>query len=83
MSNKETRLEALISTQVDVLVNCAGSGSWKHIEETSPDELKANMDCPYMAAAALTSIIVGNPVRTESTPRLRRGWFVGWPPRTS
>ena len=34
---------------VDVLVNNAGSGAWKHIEETSPEEAIAMMACPFQA----------------------------------
>ena len=34
----------------DVIVNAAGAGAWKRIEETSPAEARAMMDAPYFAA---------------------------------
>jgi len=34
----------------DVVVNCAGAGTWRFIEETSPEEIKQMMDAPFMAA---------------------------------
>ena len=35
---------------VDVLVNNAGAGAWKHVEETTPEEAYGMMACPYQAA---------------------------------
>src|SRR5215469_1890751 len=34
----------------DVIVNCAGAGQWKRIENTSPDEALAMVRAPYLAA---------------------------------
>jgi len=48
---------AAIETELgvpDVLVNCAGAGQWKFIEDTSPAEAKAMMDAPYFAAFHFT-----------------------------
>lgn len=39
----------------DIVVNNAGSGQWKFLEETSPAEIEAMMALPYFAAAWLTS----------------------------
>lgn len=38
----------------DVLVNNAGSGQWKFLEDTSPTEVRDMMAVPYFAAAWLT-----------------------------
>ena len=37
----------------DVLVNCAGAGRWRYPEETSAEELVADMAVPYFAAFLL------------------------------
>lgn len=34
----------------DVIVNCAGLGQWKRIEDTSPDEARLMIGAPYLAA---------------------------------
>ena len=43
---------------VDVLVNNAGAGAWKHVEETTPEEAYGMMACPYQAAFTMTSLLV-------------------------
>lgn len=42
----------------DVIVNCAGAGAWKRIEETSPDEAVAMMSVPYLGAFNVTRAFV-------------------------
>ena len=39
----------------DVIVNCAGAGSWKAIEDTSPTEAAQMMQAPFFAAFNITS----------------------------
>ncbi len=34
----------------DVIVNCAGLGEWKRIEDTSPEEARLMIGAPYLAA---------------------------------
>jgi len=34
----------------DVLVHCAGAGTWRFIEETSPQDIHQMMNAPFMAA---------------------------------
>lgn len=34
----------------DVIVNCAGLGQWKRIEETTPEEARQMIGAPYLAA---------------------------------
>jgi short-subunit dehydrogenase len=34
----------------DVIVNCAGVGQWKRIEETTPEEARQMIGAPYLAA---------------------------------
>ena len=43
---------------VDVLINNAGAGAWKHVEETTPEEAHGMMACPYQAAFTMTSLLV-------------------------
>ena len=38
----------------DVIVNCAGAGRWKLIEDTAPDEALAMIQAPYLAAFNMT-----------------------------
>ncbi|MFW5427479.1 MAG: SDR family NAD(P)-dependent oxidoreductase [Methylophagaceae bacterium] len=38
----------------DVIINNAGSGLWRFIEETSYEEILANIKAPYLAAAYMT-----------------------------
>ncbi len=38
----------------DVIVNSAGAGQWKRIEDTSPDEAQGMMAAPYFAAFNVT-----------------------------
>lgn len=52
-----SRLTAEIGTP-DVLVNCAGAGQWKFIEDTPPAEAKAMMDAPYFAAFHFTHALM-------------------------
>jgi len=43
---------------IDILINNAGSGAWKHIERTTPEEGIEMMACPYNAAFTLTSLLI-------------------------
>lgn len=38
----------------DVIVNCAGAGQWKRIEDTTPEEALAMLQAPYLAAFNMT-----------------------------
>jgi NAD(P)-dependent dehydrogenase (short-subunit alcohol dehydrogenase family) len=38
----------------DVIVNCAGAGQWKLIEDTAPEEALAMLQAPYLAAFNMT-----------------------------
>ncbi|MDH4192054.1 MAG: SDR family oxidoreductase, partial [Betaproteobacteria bacterium] len=35
----------------DAVINCAGLGQWKRLQDTSPDELRLMIGSPYLAAA--------------------------------
>jgi hypothetical protein len=53
-ANEVTALEAFVRERhgvPDVVVNCAGLGQWKRLEDTSPDELALMIGAPYLAAA--------------------------------
>ena len=52
---------------VDVLVNNAGAGAWKHVEETTPEEAYGMMACPYQAAFTMTSLLVPTMVARATT----------------
>jgi uncharacterized protein len=58
-----------ISTEVgtpDVIVNNAGIGRWLFIEETSPEEMRADMAVPYFAAFYVTKAFVAEMARRGS-----------------
>ncbi|MEO0558927.1 MAG: SDR family NAD(P)-dependent oxidoreductase [Bacteroidota bacterium] len=47
-------LEAFVRVQhgiPDVVINCAGVGEWKRLEDTTPDDLLRMIGAPYLAAA--------------------------------
>ncbi|KAN0033840.1 hypothetical protein ACTFIV_000316 [Dictyostelium citrinum] len=43
---------------VEILVNCAGAGNWKFIEETSFKECNDQMSLPYFAAFNMTKLLL-------------------------
>lgn len=53
----------------DVVVNCAGAGTWRFIEETSPLEIKQMMDAPFMAAFHLSHAFM-KPMLARKTGQL-------------
>jgi short-subunit dehydrogenase len=50
----------------DVIVNCAGAGAWRRIEETSPDDAVAMMGVPYFAAFNVTRAFVSGMLERRS-----------------
>jgi short-subunit dehydrogenase len=42
----------------DLIVNCAGAGGWRFVEETPPSEAVTMMDAPYFAAFNLTHVFM-------------------------
>lgn len=69
----------------DVVINSAGAGTWRFLEESSPDDLQQMVNAPFMAAMYIT--------RAFMMPMLqrKRGLFVhinspvssvGWPGAT-
>ena len=47
----------------DVIVNCAGAGQWKPIEDTSASEIETMMRAPYLAAFNITSAFMSDMLR--------------------
>ena len=43
----------------DVIVNAAGAGAWKDMEETTPAEVQAMIGAPYLAAFHVTRAFLG------------------------
>jgi len=43
---------------LDLLVNNAGAGAWKHTEETTPEEAISMMACPYQTAFACSTLFI-------------------------
>eukprot|EP00931_Biecheleriopsis_adriatica_P005189 TRINITY_DN106724_c0_g1_i1.p1 TRINITY_DN106724_c0_g1~~TRINITY_DN106724_c0_g1_i1.p1 ORF type:complete len:342 (+),score=49.92 TRINITY_DN106724_c0_g1_i1:63-1088(+) len=43
---------------LDLLVNNAGAGEWKHAEETTPEDAISMMACPYQTAFACSSLFI-------------------------
>jgi short-subunit dehydrogenase len=50
----------------DVIVNCAGAGEWKRIEDTSPDEALLMAKVPYLAAFNVTHAFMQDMLRRRS-----------------
>jgi NADP-dependent 3-hydroxy acid dehydrogenase YdfG len=50
----------------DLIVNGAGAGTWRFIEETSPDQARSMMDAPYFAAFNLTQAFMPEMLRRRS-----------------
>lgn len=50
----------------DVIVNNAGAGSWRFVDETTPQEFHAMAAVPYLAAGYVTTAFAGDMVRRGS-----------------
>ena len=50
----------------DVIVNCAGAGQWKPLQDTDPDELITMMQAPYFAAAFVTRAFLSDMLDRKS-----------------
>eukprot|EP01133_Synstelium_polycarpum_P012848 gene12848-15089_t len=53
----EQFVEIVGDRPVDILVNCAGAGKWKFIEETSMEECQDMMSLPYFASFYMTRML--------------------------
>ncbi|EFA74954.1 hypothetical protein PPL_11988 [Heterostelium album PN500] len=51
-------MQTIGNRPVDILVNCAGAGHWKFIEETSMEECNEMMALPYFAAFYMTRLFI-------------------------
>lgn len=55
------RLAAKVTAEhgaVDLLVNNAGAGAWKHMEDHTPEDIVAMLACPLQAGMVLTALLV-------------------------
>lgn len=43
---------------LDAVVNCAGAGAWKPVQDTPPEEARQMMDAPYFAAFNTTHAVL-------------------------
>jgi short-subunit dehydrogenase len=59
------RIKAQVGTP-DVLVNNAGAGRWKFVDETSPEEAMQMMAVPYFAAFCITHAFLPTMIRRGS-----------------
>ena len=67
---------------VDVVVNSAGLGQWKYLEDTAPTELATMMGAPFFAAAHVTAAFLGAMIERGSGVILHVGSpasFQPWP----
>jgi len=51
---------------LDLLVNNAGAGAWKHIEETTPEDAIGMMACPYQSTFACSSLFIPSMVNART-----------------
>jgi short-subunit dehydrogenase len=69
-----------------VIVNSAGLGSWKYLEDTTPAELATLMGAPFFAAAHVTAAFLGAMIERGSGAILHVGSpasFQPWPGATA
>jgi len=69
----------------DVVVNCAGAGVWRFIEETPPSEARQMMDAPYFASFNLTHAFMPSMLKQRSGTIIHVNSPVsalGWPGAT-
>lgn len=50
----------------DIIMNNAGSGQWKYVQETTPEEASAMMTVPYLSAFALTRAFLPQLIERKS-----------------
>lgn len=70
----------------DVVVNSAGLGSWKYLEETTPKELAQMMGAPFFAAAHVTGAFLSGMIARGSGRILHMGSpasYQPWPGSTA
>lgn len=66
----------------DVVINCAGLGQWKRLEDTSPDELKLMIGAPYLAAANASRMFLREMLERRSGTLIHvnsPACFMPWP----
>jgi len=49
-----------------ILVNNAGAGAWKHIEEHTPEDVVAMLACPLQAGIVLTALLVPEMIKAKT-----------------
>lgn len=47
-----------LTSPPDILINCAGAGTWRFLHESSVNDLKLNLAAPFMAAMWVTRAFV-------------------------
>lgn len=50
----------------DIIVNCAGLGQWKRIEDTTPEEAQLMIGAPYLAAFNASHIFMADMLKRKS-----------------
>ncbi len=66
----------------DVIINSAGLGEWKRIEDTSPEEALKMIGAPYLAAFNVTQIFMKNMLARNSGVIIHvnsPGCYMPWP----
>ena len=66
----------------DVVINCAGLGQWKRLQDTSPDELRLMIGSPYLAAANASRMFLRDMLERRSGTLIHvnsPACFMPWP----
>lgn len=66
----------------EVVINCAGVGEWKRLQDTSMEELRQMIDAPYLAAANASRMFLGDMVERGRGTLIHvnsPACFVPWP----
>ena len=69
----------------DIVINNAGAGAWKYVDETDPDDVVSMMALPYFASFWVTRALIEPMIERRSGVVLMvnsPAWIMGWPGAT-
>ena len=85
LSSDVAELEAFVRRRhgiPDVVINCAGLGQWKRLQDTTPDELRLMIGSPYLAAANASRMFLSDMLDRRSGTLIHvnsPACYMAWP----